>query len=102
MASPARAPRQFYRACPQHLSEVIGHATASGGEIVRCAEGHVCPEWLIMDHRGYVVGMGRIGKPGILLSGILDKGKADPDDLDISDEACLRKSPSNVVKFTRR
>lgn len=102
MALALRSTRTFYRACPQHLCELTGHITASGGEIVRCREGHACREWYIMDHAGSVIGAGRVGGAGILRSGFLDKGETDPMDQVIGDRPCGRRKPNNVVHFRGR
>ena len=88
--------RKHYRACPIHLSCIVDEPGSQGGEIVKCAEGHMCPQWLIMDHSGQVVGKGSLNKPGVLLAGYLDRGVADPDD------AVLDAPPQRVYHTIRR
>jgi hypothetical protein len=51
-----------YRVCPIHRSDIVdGPDTADGREIIRCLRGHPCRRWLVINHKGMVVGSGSAG-----------------------------------------
>lgn len=48
-----------YRVCPIHRSDIVdGPDTADGREIISCLRGHPCKRWLVIDHKGVIVGSG--------------------------------------------
>lgn len=52
-----------YRVCPIHRADILdGPDTADGRETIRCLRGHPCKRWLVIDHKGMVVGTGSVSE----------------------------------------